>query len=198
MISRMFDTYIKKLPFCYRPQTKFVKVMFLHLSVSHSVHRGACMVGGMHGCGGHVWLLGVCMVAGGVCGYWGACVVVRGMHGCQGLCGCRGVCMVMGGMCGCWGACMVAEGWHVWLQGGMRGCGRGHAWLVGGHAWLPGGACRGGMRGIQQDTVNERAVSILLECILVSITSHMPCFILRFCLNFCKILFLSQLKKTHI
>ena len=24
----------------YRPQTKFVKVMFLHLSVSHSVHRG--------------------------------------------------------------------------------------------------------------------------------------------------------------
>ena len=27
--------------FCYyRPQTKFAKVMFLHLSVSHSVHRG--------------------------------------------------------------------------------------------------------------------------------------------------------------
>ena len=25
---------------CYRPQTKFVKVMFLHLSVSHSVHKG--------------------------------------------------------------------------------------------------------------------------------------------------------------
>ena len=24
----------------YRPQTKFAKVMFLHLSVSHSVHRG--------------------------------------------------------------------------------------------------------------------------------------------------------------
>ena len=24
---------------CYRPQTKFAKVMFLHLSVSHSVHR---------------------------------------------------------------------------------------------------------------------------------------------------------------
>ena len=23
---------------CYRPQTKFAKVMFLHLSVSHSVH----------------------------------------------------------------------------------------------------------------------------------------------------------------
>ena len=24
----------------YRPQAKFAKVMFLHLSVSHSVHRG--------------------------------------------------------------------------------------------------------------------------------------------------------------
>ena len=31
----------------YRPQTKFAKVMFLHLSVSHSVHRGLpqCMLG---------------------------------------------------------------------------------------------------------------------------------------------------------
>ena len=34
----------------YRPQTKFAKVMFLHLSVSHSVHRGSgclsqCMLG---------------------------------------------------------------------------------------------------------------------------------------------------------
>ena len=32
----------------YRPQTKFAKVMFLHLSVSHSVHRGGlpqCMLG---------------------------------------------------------------------------------------------------------------------------------------------------------
>ena len=29
----------------YRPQKKFAKVMFLHLSVSHSVHRGR---GGLH------------------------------------------------------------------------------------------------------------------------------------------------------
>ena len=29
-----------KLQYHYRPQTKFAKVMFLHLSVSHSVHRG--------------------------------------------------------------------------------------------------------------------------------------------------------------
>ena len=46
---------------------KFAKVMFLHLSVSHSVHRGGmcgrgvCVVGGgVHGwracmAGGHVW-----------------------------------------------------------------------------------------------------------------------------------------------
>ena len=70
-----------------------------------------------------------------------------GMHGCQ------GECMVMGGV--------VAGG------GGMCGCG-GHAWLGGvllwgGREWLQ----RGGMRRIRQDTVNERAVRILLECILV-------------------------------
>ena len=32
----------------YRPQTKFAKVMFLRLSVGHSVHRGGmpqCMMG---------------------------------------------------------------------------------------------------------------------------------------------------------
>ena len=42
----------------YRPQTKFVKVMFLHLSVSHSVHGG----------GGVVCLVPVgCLVPEGVC-----------------------------------------------------------------------------------------------------------------------------------
>ena len=80
---------------------------------------------------------------------------------------------------GCRGACMVARG-NAWLPGGMHGCGgcgcRGlgacvvvggmHAWGVfccGGCEWLQ----RGGMRRIRQDTVNERAVRILLECILV-------------------------------
>ena len=29
----------------YRPQTKFAKVMFLHLPVGHSVHRGVCITG---------------------------------------------------------------------------------------------------------------------------------------------------------
>ena len=76
---------------------------------------GVCMVvGGMHGCGGHAWLWGVCMVV--------------------------GMCMAAGGMCGC-----------------RRGC-----------AWL-----QGGMHGIQRDTVNERAVRILLECILVSLDTYL-------------------------
>ena len=88
-----------------------------------------------------------------------------GVHGCSGA----GACVVAlgghawllwGGMHGCsGGACMVA-------LGGMHGCSGGHAWLLwggmhgcsGGHAW---DTTRYG------DTVNERAVRILLECILV-------------------------------
>ena len=74
------------------------------------------------------------------------------------------------------GACMAGR--HTW-QGGMcgRGCAwRGHAWQGGmhdmGHAWQ--GACMvGGMRGrgacVAYTTVKERAVRILLECILVNI-----------------------------
>ena len=76
----------------------------------------------------------------------GACLVALGgsMHGCSG-----GACMVAPGG----GACMVALGGHVWLLWGrMRGCSWG---------------------GVQldttkyPDTINERAVRILLECILV-------------------------------
>ena len=62
---------------------------------------------------------------------------------------------------------MVAGG-HVWLlgdawlQGGMCGwggmCGCGGAYMVAGGR---------GVHGIRRDTVNERAVRILLECILV-------------------------------
>ena len=112
------------------------------------------------------------MVAGGVHGCQGACMVARGhawllghMHGCGGcawlqghvwLWGCawlQGACVVAGGMC------MVARG-HAWLWGacvivgGMRGC---------------QGVClvAGGMHRIRRDTVNEQAVCILLECILV-------------------------------
>ena len=73
-----------------------------------------------------------------------------------------GACIVAGGMCGC-GGC-------AWLQGGMRGWGGG-VWLWwgmhgggGGHAWWQGG----GMCGIRRDMVNEWAVRIQLECILVA------------------------------
>ena len=93
----------------YRPQTKFAKVMFLHLSVSHLVHRGggvhgrgvACVVGGM--------CRGMCM-AGGVHG-GGACVVVVGEHAWQ-------------------GACVVGRG-HMW----HRACMAGGMCVEGRHAW---------------------------------------------------------------
>ena len=98
------------------------------------------------GGGGHAWLLP------------GGCGCSRGgMRGCLG-----GACMVALGGCmvALRGACVVAPGGCTWLLwGGMHGCSGGHAWLFpGGHAW---DMTRYG------DTVNERAVRILLECILV-------------------------------
>ena len=105
----------------YRSQTKFAKVMFLHLSVILStggLHSrghawwGVCVAGSMHGRG---W---VCMV--------GACVA--------------GGCAWVGGMCG-WGC--VAGG-HAWQGACMAG---GHVWqgasTVGG-VWQ-GGCMVGGM-----------------------------------------------------
>ena len=146
----------------YRQLTK-LQGGYVFTGVCDSVHRGVCMVCGGHVCckGGHVWLLGGCMVAGGhvwLCG--GACVVAGGhawLGGAWllgGMCDCQGTCVVAGGHAWLLGACMVARG-HAWLMGGMRGC------------W---GVCvvAGGMRRIQQDTVNEQVVCILLECILVS------------------------------
>ena len=112
---------------------KFAKVMFLHVSVCHFVHKGCAwlpggcvVVGGVHGRGGCEWLLGAYMVA-------------RGHAWLQGVCVVAGACMVVGSMHGCWGASVVAAG-HVWLLGGMHGC-WGCAWL-----W---GACVvvGGMSG---------------------------------------------------
>ena len=55
--------------------------------------------------------------------------------------------MVAGGMCGCRGG--------AWLWWGMCGYGE-------------------GVHGIRRDTVNEREVRILLECILVLIISFLP------------------------
>ena len=60
--------------------------MFLHVSVSHSVHRGACVVAG--GCcvvaggvvvRGHAWLWGVVRGCGG-----GHVWLQGGIHGCGG------------------------------------------------------------------------------------------------------------------
>ena len=101
-----------------------------------------------------------------------------GMHGCSG----GGAWLLMGGMHGCsWGACMVALGGCAWLlQGGMCGCSGGHVWLLGGSmhgcsqgVWVlaPGGACMVTLGGhawfFNEIRSNERAVRILLECILV-------------------------------
>ena len=66
------------------------------------------------------------------------------------------------------GGCMVDPGGHVWLLLG----GLGHAWLLGGGVVSPGG-CVVALGGHvwdttrYADTVKERAVRILLECILV-------------------------------
>ena len=99
------------------------------------------------------------MVARGMHGCWGACVVAGGVCGCQrGACVVARVCVVaMGRVCGCWGTCMVA-GRHAWLMGGVHGKG-GCAWqrgvcMVKGDAWQRGGGMRGkgGMCGIRRDT----------------------------------------------
>ena len=80
--------------------------------------------------------------------FTGVCLSTRGGVTCVVLCGhaCWGACVVLGGVRGAGGVCVVL--------GGVHGA---------------GGACvvLGGVRGIRRDTVNERAVRILLECILV-------------------------------
>ena len=65
----------------------------------------------------------------------------------------------------------MAGGMWGCVAGGMHGAGRawGACMVGGGGACMAGGVCGGGGRvwQIQRDTVNERAVRILLECILV-------------------------------
>ena len=122
---------------------------------------GACVVapgghvwllpGGMRGCsrGGHAWLLPGGMRGCSQGGHaWllpgGACVVAPwgSMHSCswRGMCGC------------CWGG-------HAWLLRGVHGC----CW---GACMVAPGGCVWDMTRYG-DTINERAVRILLECILV-------------------------------
>ena len=69
---------------------------------------------------------------------------------------------------------MVAGG-HAWFPGGVRGC-QGVCMVAGGMCGCRG-ACMvagGGVRGIRRDTVNERAVRILVECILVLQDAKIP------------------------
>ena len=97
--------------------------------------------GGVHGAGD------VHGAGRGVHGGRGTCVVPGGMHGAGGACMVLGGIRGGGGMHGGRGVCGVVGGVH----GGRRGC----AW------WWEG--MRGGIR---RDAVNERAVRILLECML--------------------------------
>ena len=91
---------LKEKPIIAARKRSSGKVMFLHLSVSHSVHRG-----------GHAWQDGVC--EGGMCGERGPCVAKVACMA-KGACVVKGVCMVKG-------AYMV---WGARRQGGM--CGRRH------------------------------------------------------------------------
>ena len=98
-----------------------------------------------------------------VCPGEGACVA-GGVHG-------RGTCMV-GGMhgraCAWQGACMeggVWQGGYVWWGACMAGD------ICGTHAPTPS------PRQILRDTVIERAVSILLECILVMLLLSQHCYV---------------------
>ena len=86
----------------------------------------------MHGCSG-----GACVVLFGGCAWF----YLGRVHGFI-----QGVCVVLfGGMHGfIWGACMVLFTGHAWFN------------LGGGHAWFFQ------FFRIQSDTVNERAVRILL------------------------------------
>ena len=162
--------------------------MFLQVSVCP--HRGgACMVlfgGGWGGMHGFIWGACVVLFGGGMHGFiWGHAWFYSGVHGfirgghvwfySGGVRGfIRGACVVLfrGGMRGfiwgvhgfIWGVCIVLFGGCAWFYSG------GHAWfylggmrgfIQGGHAWFFQ------FFRIQWDTVNERAVRILLECILV-------------------------------
>ena len=136
------------------------------------VFTGVCLSTGGHAWllqGGHVWLLwgGMCSCSGVG---WGG---VGDVHGCSqgGMHGCSQGCVIApGGIHGCsWGVCMVAPGGACMIP---QGC----TWLLqeDGHAWLLRGACLIAHWGHAWDTmryrdaVNERAVCILLECILVN------------------------------
>ena len=72
--------------------------------------------------------------------------MAKGKHAWHG-----GSCMVKGGVHG--------EGGHVWQRGSMHG--------MGGHAWRRGACMVKGRHAWQERRPLQRAVRILLECILV-------------------------------
>ena len=134
---------------------------------------------------GFIW--GACMVLfGGACMvlYGEACVVLFG--GCMVLFGGAYV-VLFGGMHGfIWGGMhgFILGGTHDFIRGACMVLFGGHAWFYSVGGGMHGFIQQGGMRGfiqqgghawffqffrIQWDTVNERAVRILLECILVLI-----------------------------
>ena len=129
--------------------------------------------------GGRAWLLpgGACMVApGGGCYQGGMLGCLGGMRVCSG----GHAWLLLGGV---WGVCACSQGGHAWLlpgghvwllQGGMHGCSRGHMWLLRGAFMIaPGGHAWDTMR--YGDMVNEQAVRILLECILVHSWTSTKC-----------------------
>ena len=148
----------------YRPQTKFAKVMFLQVSVCPQ--RGGDMCGCSGGGGGCAWLLrGHEWLLGGH-----AWLLRGGMHGCSG----GHAWFFLGGV-------HVFFRGHAWFfPGGMHGFfPGGHGFFWGGHAWFFLGGMHGfflgGHHRIRRDTVNEQAVRILLECILVSLIFAVKC-----------------------
>ena len=164
--------------------------------VHHLIQRGGVhgfiWWGGMHGfiwggMRGFIW--GACMVLfrGAYMVLFGGCVwfYLGGMHG-----------FIQGGMHGFIWGCMVLFGGAWFYAGGMHSfIGRacvvlfgGHVWFyLGGHAWfhLGGHAWFFQFFRIQWDTVNERAVHILLECILVSITISCRLFVKHYDFPLC-------------
>ena len=132
--------------------------------------------------GGKVCMAAGACIAGGWCAWWETSVA-GGMHG-RGMHG-RGAC---DGGCVWWGTCMAAgvcmAGGHAW-KGGVHSMG--HA----GHACSP-------PKQILRDTVNERAICILLECILFSIFVQPS--LLHFFLTFTyssKKIFCNVLQDSH-
>ena len=78
--------------------------------------------------------------------------------------------MLPGGRVCLWGACMLPRGGVSASRGACM---------------LPrGGGGLGGVHGIRQDTVNERAVRILLECILVGNKNTKWQFMVLICVHF--------------